>query len=348
MPKFENVEGVEIHRLPAIQLPQMALAHNFKWMTFTFTVKNLQRIKKIFSKTQFDVIHQQNHVFDTILSSSYFSRKVRLPLVLTVHTYAQHPNSLFDKILVGLDILARHVIIDKASVVVSPDPAVQRYVKTRHKISQSPIIPYGVEISRPLPNDILAIKHRYKLSGHQVILSLGHVNSIRNREDLIRALPMIIQKIPNIRLLIVGQLDIDMPQKLVNKLGLEKYVIFTGSVPHEQISAFFALSSLETHTVNSHYPGPGIASMEAMAAGLPVITGEIETKYNFSYLRNWENIVMVPYNNPTVTAETIMRLLLDNNLRVSIGENAKQMMAEKYSWDAVCSSYEKVYCQAIK
>ena len=87
--------------------------------------------------------------------------------------------------------------------------------------------------------------------------------------------------------------------------------------------------------------------MEAMAAGLPVITGEIPREYNFEYLHDWENIVMVPVDKPDVLARALLRLLKDEHLRRKIGESARRTMAEHYSWDAVCSAYEDVYSLAL-
>ena len=240
------------------------------------------------------------------------------------------------------------MILEKADEVVSPDPVVQKYVETRHRVPNSPVIPYGIEVPPPRLDDIQELRQRFDLNSGPVILSLGHVNPIRDRLDLIQAMPLVLQRFPTARLLIVGDVCVHKPVKLVRQLGLENHVTFTGAVPHSQVSAFFALSALEAHTINSGYPGPGVASMEAMAAGLPVVTGEIDAQYDFSHFRNWETVVMVPPNRPEAMAEAIIRLLSDEGLRQRIGENAQRMMAERYSWDAVCNAYIALYRQVIQ
>ncbi len=345
LPAREEKDGVQIYRMPSIRLPQMALAHNFKWMTYTYTPKNQRWLDEFLTQNKFDALHQQNHVFDTILSSSRLARKFQLPLILTVHTYAQHPNRLFDAVLLQLDGLSRRVVFEKANVVVSPDPVVAKYVEERHFVQNSPVIPYGIEIPTLRDADVTEIRQKYHLGEGPVLLSLGHINPLRSRIDLIQAMPKVLEQFPHCKLLIVGHLYIQEPADLVRKLGLEDSVIFTGAVPHEQTSAFFAVSDLETHTVTSHFPGPGIASMEAMAAGLPVITGEIDERYHFDTLQNWENVVFTPYNDPTRLSENICRLLADKSLRQKIGQNARQSMHDHYSWDVVCLEYEKLYRQ---
>jgi glycosyltransferase involved in cell wall biosynthesis len=347
-PDREVKDDVHIYRLPSIRLPQLALAHNFRYMTYTYTPGNIRFLKRLFRDEQFEVIHQQNHVFDTILSSSHFARTFRLPLVLTVHTPVQHPNPLFDKVLFALDAVSRKVIFDQSDSIVSPDPVSKRYVETRHRVKASPIIPYGIDVLAPNPADIVEVRQRWGLDGKLVLLSLGHVNGMRNRMDLIQAMPAVVQRFPNVRLLIVGEVGIQEPVKAVKCLGLENYVIFTGSISHEQIPAYFALSSLEAHTFSGSYPGPGIASLEAMAAGLPVMTGEIAPEYDYNHLRNWENVVFVPVDQPEAMAQSIIRLLSDEVTRRHIGESARQMIAKMYSWDVVCNAYVNLYRQLIE
>jgi glycosyltransferase involved in cell wall biosynthesis len=315
-------------------------------MTYTFTPHNLRFLQRLFEHERFDVIHQQNHIFDTILSSARLAAHYQLPLVLTIHTQVQHPNPLLNRILMLLDRLSRRVILQNACAVVSPDPVTKKYVGTRHGIV-SLIIPYGFEESRTSPADVQELRQDLGVDGGPVILSLGHVNLLRNREDVIRAMPLVLQEFPDSRLLIVGEVCVHEPVELVKRLGLDKNVIFTGSIPRNRIPALFALSHLEAHTINSQYPGPGLASLEAMAAGLPVVTGEMSTQCDLSHFRNWENVVMVPPNHPEAMAAAIIRLLSDTNLRQRIGASARQMMANHYSWDAVCTAYVTLYRQVI-
>lgn len=345
---YEEKDGLTIYRLAAVRLPRLKIAHGFNWMTYTFRPNNLKMLNEIFARENFDIVHQQNHVFDTILSSPRLARRYRLPLILTIHTWAQHTNPLLNLGLIFLDGVARRVILKKSDRIISPDPVVQKYVESRHGLADSPVIPYGIEVSNPSPDRVEELRRKYGLGEGPVILSLGHVNALRDRLDLIEAMPTVLQKFPKSKLLIVGEVCVPEPMNLVKKLGLEDKVIFTGAVPHDSVPCFFALSALETHTFNGNYPGPGIASMEAMAAGLPVVTVEIDSKYDFSHFRNWENVVMIPAKKPEVMADALLRLLADDSLRERIGRNAKEIMANRYSWDAVCDAYVKVYHQAIE
>lgn len=347
-PAQETREGVAIHRLRAVRLPRMALAHNFPWMTYTWLPGNMRRLRALFRAEGFHVVHQQNHIFDTILASRSLAERFRLPLVLTIHTFVQHPRPLYDRVLAALDAVARRVILRRADAVVSPDPVCQEYLRARHGITDSPQIPYGIEVRAPTEDQVRQVRERFALGEGPVILSLGHVHKLRPRLDLIGAMPAVLARFPSARLLIVGEVQAQEPVELARALGLGERVTFAGALPHDLVPALFAVSALEAHTFEGPYPGPGIASMEAMAAGLPVISGEISPRYDFGHLRNWENIVFVPPGRAEAMAEALLRLLGNEALRRTIGQNARKMMAQRYSWDAVCSAYLSLYRRLVR
>ena len=69
VPSSENQQGIHIYRLPCLLLPQMSIAHNFKWMSFTFTPSNVKRIFGILTDRQVELLHLNGHIFDLALSS---------------------------------------------------------------------------------------------------------------------------------------------------------------------------------------------------------------------------------------------------------------------------------------
>ena len=133
------------------------------------------------------------------------------------------------------------MIIQKASAVVSPDPVVKRYVSMRHHVYDSIVIPYGIDAQPASPSDIRRLRKELEVEGDQIILSLGHVNRLRNRKDLIEAMRIVVQQFSNSRLLIVGEVNWKEPVELVEQLCLSKNVAFTGAMPRTQVPALFAL-----------------------------------------------------------------------------------------------------------
>jgi phosphatidylinositol alpha-1,6-mannosyltransferase len=210
----------------------------------------------------------------------------------------------------------------------------------------------GIEIpGEPDDGALRELRDKYHLNGKRVILSLGHVIDLRDRRELISALPSIRKAIPNVVVLIVGAESTDKPRRLAMQLGVEDSVIFAGPVAHHQVSNYLALADLEMHLFYqdvSENMSLGIASLEAMATGKAVLAWANENTYGKGVLRDGWNIVFVDPHSPTRLSETIIDLLLDHQKRKQIGERASQTIKEHFSWESVCSRTLEVYGKVIR
>jgi glycosyltransferase involved in cell wall biosynthesis len=194
-------------------------------------------------------------------------------------------------------------------------------------------------------------RDKHRLEGRRIILSLGHVHEMRNRRDLVEAMPFVLERFPNAVLLVVGEVTTKTTGLLARKLGVESAVVFAGPVPHEHVSALLEIADMEAHWLDQEMPEKtslGIASLEAMAAGKTVLAAANPNTYGEGLLRNGENLVMVEPGKPRELANTIVQLLEDPIRRQTIGENARRTIRESFSWDAVCSRTVDVYRQAIR
>jgi glycosyltransferase involved in cell wall biosynthesis len=212
------------------------------------------------------------------------------------------------------------------------------------------IVPLGIDAAdTPSEEQIEHIRARHNLEGRRVIISVGHIHAIRNRKDLIEALPAVIAEHPNAVLLLVGFVGDDLPARLARKLGIEDAVIFAGPVAHSEIYAYLALADMEAHWLNQNRAEEtslGIASMEAMAAGKVVLAAIREQTYGPNVLRDGENFVLVEPDRPRELARTINELLSDTERREAIGRQAKDTVEQFFSWESVCEKTIQVYRQA--
>jgi glycosyltransferase involved in cell wall biosynthesis len=351
-PAYEQIDGVPIYRIPALRLPKLPIAMNFPWLNYTFTSANLSRLSEIFYRHRPDVIHLHNHMFDLGFSAVLMKKRFRVPMVITLHTMIRHSRRIYNTVLYPADrLLLRYAVVNQAQALICPDINIEKYAREVFPENRRVLVPYGIEIpTAPAERALQELQNRYQLNGKRVILSLGHVIELRDRRELINALPYIRKAIPNVVVLIVGAESTDKPRRLAKELGVEDAVIFAGPVPHRQVKNYLALADLEMHFFHQdarEHTSLGIASLEAMAAGKVILAWANENTYGRGILRDGWNIVFIDPNEPTRLAQTVIDLLLDHRKRREIGERASQTIKEHFSWESVCSKTLDVYRDAL-
>jgi 1,2-diacylglycerol 3-alpha-glucosyltransferase len=352
-PSEESVMGVMVHRMPSIRLPALPIALNFPWLSITFTPANQGRIADLLRRYRPDVLHLHNHMFDMAFSAVRMKRNFNLPLVTTLHTVIKHSNPAYNLVLYPADrIFLKHSIINQSDQLLYPDQNIADYAAEAFNAAAThgSIVPYGIGL--PTPSHTLAadLTQRFNLADKRVILSLGHLHEIRNRRDLIEALPYILKVHPNTVLLIVGTVATETPRQLAQKLGVEHAVIFAGAMPHDHVAAFLSLADMEAHWLNQEEPEKtslGIASLEAMSAGVTILSAANINTYGAGVLKDGENLVMIRPQQPESLAQTIIDLLNDPTKRQRIGQQARQTIQQHFSWDSVCQHTVTSYQRAI-
>jgi glycosyltransferase involved in cell wall biosynthesis len=339
-PAKEIREGVEIHRLPALRLPALPIALNFPWLSYTFTPANLARIRRILAEHPPDVLHLHNHMFDLAFSTAIMSRWRRVPFAVTIHTMIQHARPGFNALLRPVDrLVLGKLVVRRAGAVLCPDVNIQEYVFQAFGRRDAAIVPYGISLPATAPAArIEELRSQHGLADHRVILSLGHVHEIRNRKELVAAMPRVLGVVPNALLLIVGAVATETPARLARDLGIESAVRLIGPVPHADVPALLALAELEAHWLNQDVPEKtslGIASLEAMSVGKTVLAAASEMSYGPGVLRQGDNVVLVRPESPDQLADEIIGLLLDPERRRRIGDRARQTIREHFGWDTI-------------
>ncbi|MEB3180183.1 MAG: glycosyltransferase [Nostocaceae cyanobacterium] len=124
----------------------------------------------------------------------------------------------------------------------------------------------------PKPTDLL---ERYGLGKAKVLLTVARLWSgdiYKGVDVTIRALGAIAQEFPEVKYLVIGRGD-DQPRlaQLAQDLGLAERVIFAGFVPNEELVGHYRLA--DAYVMPSQ-EGFGIVYLEAMACGIPVVTGD--------------------------------------------------------------------------
>lgn len=134
---------------------------------------------------------------------------------------------------------------------------------------------------RVIPNGLdksdFIFKNNIELKGEPALLTVGHVSPRKGQHRLIKALPLLIEKLPQIHYHIVGRpINQKELESLAMDLGVESHVTFHGSVKqHQDLWDFYRAADifvlLSENQPNGDVEGFGIVALEANACGSPVL-----------------------------------------------------------------------------
>jgi glycosyltransferase involved in cell wall biosynthesis len=283
----EDIDGVLIHRLSTYWLKLGRLSFNYS-IPFITRRKNLKQLRDIFEDFRPEIVHQNGQFFDLTLVTTLLAKQRNIPRVLTIHTPLTHTSKLAKWLIATVDkfVLAPFARTGTTKIFAvdkfTRDLCNDRYFKSNEIVS---FIPATLDPDTFVGGEGSKIRARLGLEGKKVILSFGHVIPIRNRVTLIKSLPEIIKKIPNIHVLVVGEVYDSEFLEVANKLNVAEYVTAIGRIPHRDVPDYLALADVECHDINGH--GLGITTFEVMAAGVPVVASVEEDVFPDIRLSEW-------------------------------------------------------------
>ena len=171
-----------------------------------------------------------------------------------------------------------------------------------------------------------------------VVGSVGRLVPVKGMEVLLSAFHKVREKIPEARLLIVG--DGPIKEDLVRQtyqMGEENNVFFTGFVQQTEIP----LRMMDLFVIGSLQEGFGLTTAEAMACGLPVVASHVDAIREV--VRHEETGLLVNPGDPKAMADGILELLQDQDKRRAYGLAGRKLVEEKFTTDRVASQVEAVY-----
>ncbi|MBI2639338.1 MAG: glycosyltransferase family 4 protein [Candidatus Sungbacteria bacterium] len=157
------------------------------------------------------------------------------------------------------------------------------------------------------------------LSG-SIAVSVGRLVPWKGFSALIESAAVIRKNLPDFKLYIIGSGPDEEKLKLeIKKFGLGCVVFIAGSVPHEVVLKY--LAAADVFVLNTAYEGFSHTILEAMAAGIPVITTPVGG--NLEIVRDGENGILVSYNDNAGIVDAVRRFLGDSAFRDQLSAQAR-------------------------
>lgn len=225
-------------------------------------------------------------------------RRLSVPVIVTCHhTYRQqvsHIRSQFWKVIFLPFEKRTYQLADRIVAVseATKDALVGQYEIPEEKVT---VIHNAVDTNRFQHLEIPKKPHS--------LLYVGRIDKRKGIEFLIRSMPIVRNRIPDVQLLVGGEGScLEKMKALVGRLNLEHNVMFLGFVPDDQLNTLY--NQARCVVVPSIFEGFGITVIEALAAGTRVVGTDVDGIREI--LKSGEYGRLVPYGNDQALAEAII------------------------------------------
>ena len=274
-----------------------------------------------------------------------FSRRLGLPHVITFHTLSRikMQSRPGEREPVQRQEVEEQLIASADRIIAfSPherDAMARLYGADVNRIR---LAPCGVDLSAFRPLDREESRKRLGLNGDKVLLYVGRIESLKGVELLVRTTAHLDTCEP-VRVLVVGDdngqdREVDRLRELADTLEVGETIDFVGRVAQEELPVYY--SAADVCVVPSFYESFGLAALESMACGTPVVAsrvGGLSTVIQHGstgYLKSWRC--------PEAFANSLEMLISSKSLQHSMGLAARRR-AEDMSWDKVAEQIAGVY-----
>lgn len=191
-----------------------------------------------------------------------------------------------------------------------------------------------------VPNEKILIREKLGLPPScPIIISVGGCNGNKRHHDIISAMPLIIEQLPDVHYLHLGQGSTTEEEKqLAKALGINDHIHFYGN----QTDVRQYLVASDIYIMTSRFEGISLTTIEAMACRIPAILYDVPGLRDFN--RKYETAVIIPESHQNL-AESVISLYSDKERMVKLIANGEKYIHQTYSMQSNVLQFIKLYSE---
>jgi len=326
-----------------------SLFHYSKFRDFPvaniFSGKIYKRLK-IFNP---DIIHV-HHPFWMGRKGYYMAKKLDIPLVYTYHTrlelyahYVPLPGVLFRN-LISHYMVRRFA--NRCDGVVVPTYSAEEYLRAVGVKTHITVLPTGIDFKKLKATDKSEnekIRSQYVSDDEYLLVTVSRLGREKNLDFMLDTIAFVKERAGfDFKLIMLGEGPYrDVLEKKIDDLNLRKTVYLTGAVEPDDMGYYYSAADLFVFASKSETQGMVI--LEAMSAGLPVLTVRSS---------GIDDVVQNEFNgyktkeDPRVWLEKMEKIFNDEQLYMRLSENA-QNFASHYSIEEIAAKMQDFYARLL-
>jgi glycosyltransferase involved in cell wall biosynthesis len=295
------------------------------------------KLKKILKEFRPDLIHLNPSLQSIAIFRDFLFLKVikkeKFPVLLFIHGWQENIGNKFQSIFWKHYFKTRFKMADAIVILAN---------KFKKQLVELGINANNIYVSSTMVESELYLPVEKDFSEPYNILFCARMIKEKGPFEILDAVPVILNKFPRSKFIFIGGGEDFIKLKTTSKeLGIEKSVVFTGYISEEQKILFFKKSHL---FIFPSYHGEGFPTviLEAMAAGMPIITTPIAGLAD-TIENNKEGLLLTNKPSAIEIADKIIQLLETPDKMKKMSEYNMREIKEKYDVQIVSRKIIKIY-----
>ena len=327
-------EGVAVYYPRYLEFPRsLFFASSGKRMYFG--IRKLT--DELYKDFKFDIIHAHVALPDGF-AAMMLNRRYNKPLVVTIH--GQDLYVTLYRNIGCKKALAK--VFEQADRVVTVSTKLNEIAKANIGFPEKLVVISNGVNTDTVTSEKTILASRY--SGYKIMLSVSYLIARKELDMNIRAISQLVKKYPNLKYVVIGAgPEMSSLKRLVRALNLDEQVEFLGQLPHEKAMEYMAVADI--FSLPSWNEAFGVVYIEAMLQGKPIIACEGEGIVDV-IKNNKTGLLVKPKNVQSLT--NAIDFLLENPQKArEIGERARKLVLEDYTWEKNAQRYIEIYKELL-
>jgi D-inositol-3-phosphate glycosyltransferase len=290
-----------------------------------------------------DLVHSHGHVYMSSYLAGKVAKRYKKPFVLTQHNTFIDYQSWLNTIEHLNDLTIGKAVLNDADRIIVVSNKTRDYVRRlgaeKTKIS---VIYNGVDTDYFHPANKMESRKKLGLpKNRKIILSVRRLVYKNGLGTLIESVPLVARNHPDTLFVVAGKgPSRKLIEDRIKELGIEDNIKLTGFVPDKLLPMYYDAAD---YFVLPSASGEGLplVLLEAMSSGLPVLATKVGGTPEI--INHMKDGVLVPPRNPELMAEAMSKLLSEEELGAAIGEEARRIVVDRFSWENNLRQLQTIY-----
>lgn len=202
------------------------------------------------------------------------------------------------------------------------------------------VVPLGIEVEQFAGTEAVLRRAAELRAGRRrpTVLFVGRLRYYKGLQFLVRAMPMMDV---DVMLAGTGPMEAEL-RGTAAELGVADRLHFLGDIPDEEKVAWYHAADVFCMPSHLRSEAFGISQVEAMAAGLPVVSTDVPSGVPFVN-KDGVSGLTVRAENVEALAAGINRIVTDGELRARLAEGARKRAWEMFTAERMCADVMDVY-----